>query len=597
MTATDDHTRSRPRGGSAPGRAAGLRVLVTGAAGGIGGAARDLLELHGARVVGLDLAPGRAGDVVADVRDATAVEKAVTEAVTTLGGLDVVVNAAGLGDPVDVGAMPDETVTRLLDVNLLGTWRVTSAALPSLLDTGGRVVCLASGLAYASLPFASAYAVSKRGVAAYADALRLEYGDRVAVTTLYPGYIATGIHASSEAAGLHLGEVAPAESLDHAARAVLAAAVGRPRRDVALTGVGAGTLAVSRHVPRLLDRVVRGRTRALVRQGRLGRTPGTAVAAPEEGPTGAPAWTPPGAGGDTSVHGADGETTTVPAADGVPLHVEEHGPADAGTTVVLVHGWLMATHCWHRQVPALAAAGARVLAYDHRGHGASGATPPERATIDQLADDLAAVVDARAPQGRLVLVGHSMGGMTLMALAERHPHLLASRDVEVVLMSTTAGRVSEASFCVPAAVSPLVHRALPAQLAAQAAAERRGRDLVPAPVLRGIVRRSAFGRRPRREDVALVADLVAATPADAAAAFHRALAAHRRHPGLDALRDVPVTLLTGVRDGLCPTAHTHEIAAVLPHARLHTYPDAGHMLMLERAGDVTGVLTGRVRAA
>lgn len=264
---------ARDRGGAGgrggPG-AAGLRVLVTGAAGGIGSAARDLLAERGARVVGLDLEPGRPGDVVADVRDPEAVGRAVDEAVERLGGLDVLVNCAGVGDPVDAGAPPDATVQRILDVNLLGTWRVTSAALDALQASGGRVVCVASGLAYANLPFASAYAVSKRAVCAYADALRLEYGSHVTVTTLYPGYIRTSIHASSEAAGLRLGEFAPEESVGHAARAVLRAATGRPRRDLALTPTGAVTLFATRHVPRLVDAVVGRRVRALARARRLG---------------------------------------------------------------------------------------------------------------------------------------------------------------------------------------------------------------------------------------------------------------------------------------------------------------------------------------
>ncbi|MGH8868038.1 MAG: SDR family NAD(P)-dependent oxidoreductase [Actinomycetes bacterium] len=577
----------------APLRADGLRVLVTGSRGGIGGAARELLEARGAQVLGLDLAPDRDGDVVADVRDAAAVEKAVASAVDRLGGLDVLVNCAGIGDPVDAGAMPDETVARILDVNLLGTWRVTSAALPALLDAGGRVICLASGLAYANLPFASAYAVSKRGVVAYADALRLEYGSRISVTTLYPGYIHTGIHASSEAAGLRLGDVVPPESLADAAKGVLHAAAGRPRRDAALTRVGALGLAASRHLPRAVDRVVRGRVHDLARHHLLGSAPYAAGLRDRlVGPDQPEPASRTGLADLAGLAGLPGEATehTVAAADGLPLHVEEYGPADAPVTVVLVHGWQMSARCWHRQVPGLVADGFRVLAYDHRGHGRSSATEPASATIDQLADDLAAVLEARVPTGPLVLAGHSMGGMTLMALAERHPRLLAERVAGLALVSTSPARLDESTFGLPQPFPALVHRTMPLVLQREQHAARRGHRFLPPAARRGMVRLSAFGRHPRPDDVALVTDLVMSTSPDAAAYFHRELGVHDRDHALASMRGVRTVLMTGTRDGLCPTAHTRAMAEALPEASLHVYRDAGHMLMLERAGDVTRVL-------
>ena len=90
----------------------------------------------------------------------------------------------------------------MLDVNLLGPWRVTAAALPALRESRGRVVNVASGLAHLTVPFATAYTMSKRGVVAYSDSLRLEHGDAITVTTVYPGYIRTPIHERSAAAGV-----------------------------------------------------------------------------------------------------------------------------------------------------------------------------------------------------------------------------------------------------------------------------------------------------------------------------------------------------------------------------------------------------------
>jgi NAD(P)-dependent dehydrogenase (short-subunit alcohol dehydrogenase family) len=92
----------------------------------------------------------------------------------------------------------------VLDVNLVGPWRVTSAALPALRASRGRVVNIASGLAHLAVPFATAYCMSKRGLVAYSDALRYEVGHEVTVTTVYPGYVKTPIHDASIALGFGL---------------------------------------------------------------------------------------------------------------------------------------------------------------------------------------------------------------------------------------------------------------------------------------------------------------------------------------------------------------------------------------------------------
>jgi NAD(P)-dependent dehydrogenase (short-subunit alcohol dehydrogenase family) len=78
------------------------------------------------------------------------------------------------------------------------------------------VIDVASGLAHVTLPFATAYTLSKRAVVAYSDVLRLEYGDRITVTTVYPGYIRTRIHERSQAAGVPLEGAVPAERLEDA---------------------------------------------------------------------------------------------------------------------------------------------------------------------------------------------------------------------------------------------------------------------------------------------------------------------------------------------------------------------------------------------
>jgi NAD(P)-dependent dehydrogenase (short-subunit alcohol dehydrogenase family) len=249
------------------------RVLITGAAGGIGVATTEELRRRGALVVGLDL---RGGDsvIACDVRDQAAVERGVSEAIERLGGLDVLINNAGLGNPQSAGEAPDETALAVLDVNLIGPWRVTAAAIGALRESHGRVVNVASGLSYLAVPLAPAYSMSKRGLVAYSDSLRYEHGDAISVTTVYPGYIRTGIHRASQEAGFGLEGVVPPEPIANAARAIAGAALGpRPPRDLATTRRGSFSYLLARMSPRpLTDRVVMAHLRRLARAGKIADT-------------------------------------------------------------------------------------------------------------------------------------------------------------------------------------------------------------------------------------------------------------------------------------------------------------------------------------
>src|SRR4051795_5043282 len=219
------------------------RVIITGARGGIGSATVAELQRRGAQVVGLDLPE-------CDVRSQSSVDAAVAAAIEQLGGLDVLINNAGLGTPQSASLAPDDAALAVLDVNLVGPWRVTSAALPALRASRGRVVNVASGLAHMTVPFAAAYTLSKRGVVAYSDVLRLEEGDRITVTTVYPGYIRTKIHEQSVAAGVPLEGAVPVERVEDAARTLVRAALGEPVRDLATTRQGTVAYGLLRLAPR-----------------------------------------------------------------------------------------------------------------------------------------------------------------------------------------------------------------------------------------------------------------------------------------------------------------------------------------------------------
>jgi NAD(P)-dependent dehydrogenase (short-subunit alcohol dehydrogenase family) len=249
------------------------RVIITGAASGIGAAAAAQLRKRGASAVGLDI--NASGELVAcDVTDPDSVERAVAEAIERLGGgLDVLVNNAGVGFAQSAGLAPDERATTVFEVNMLGPWRMTAAALPALRESRGRVVNVASGLAHVTVPFATAYCMSKRALVAYSDALRLEHGDAITVTTVYPGYIKTPIHDASNEDGFALDGIVPEEPLAHAAATLVRAALGPPVRDLATTRQGAVGYALARRAPRrLMDWLTMRQLRRHVARGSFDRS-------------------------------------------------------------------------------------------------------------------------------------------------------------------------------------------------------------------------------------------------------------------------------------------------------------------------------------
>ena len=249
-------------------------MLITGAAGGIGVAATEELRRRGARVIGLDLNADGDDVIACDVRDQASVDRSVAEAIERLGGLDVLINNAGLGNPQSAGEAPDQTALAVLDVNLIGPWRVTAAAIGALRESRGRVINVASGLSHLAVPLAPAYSMSKRGLVAYSDSLRYEHGDAISVTTVYPGYIRTNIHRASQEAGFGLEGVVPPEPIANAARALADAALGpRPPRDLATTRRGTLSYLLARMSPRrLTDRVVMAHLRRLARRGMIADT-------------------------------------------------------------------------------------------------------------------------------------------------------------------------------------------------------------------------------------------------------------------------------------------------------------------------------------
>jgi NAD(P)-dependent dehydrogenase (short-subunit alcohol dehydrogenase family) len=249
---------------------AGRAAIVTGGAGAFGSATLRVLRYLGADAIGIDRVSAP-GVLICDVTDDEQVRAAVAEAIGRLGRLDTLIHYAGVGPVVDVGQPVQAEVREALEVNLLGTWRVTAAALPALLDARGRVIITASLLAGVTVPFSAAYTVSKRALTAYADVLRMEYGTHLGVTTVYPGYVGTAVHDRSRAAGVALDGLVPAERVrDTVLTVVRAAAARSASRDVASTRAGTAAFRLARHAPGLLDRAVAVRLHRLVRTQAFG---------------------------------------------------------------------------------------------------------------------------------------------------------------------------------------------------------------------------------------------------------------------------------------------------------------------------------------
>ncbi len=262
--------------------------------------------------------------------------------------------------------------------------------------------------------------------------------------------------------------------------------------------------------------------------------------------------------------------------DGVLLHVEIRG--SQGPTVVFSHGFTVDSGEWAPQIAALAGR-ARVVTWDQRGHGRSGWGDPAHATIDQLGRDLATVVDAVAPTGRVILAGHSMGGMTVLALARQHPEWFGTRVVGVFLVATSAGdMISDGAL---GALHHAARRAgvLPAvlagaQLAAPWADQLPWRDSA---LGRWVVRRMAFTPDASEEDVRRLQAITESLPLPVGSAFSGALLAHDESASLPALERVRTVVVAADGDRLTPAAHGERIADELgSHARLVRVDGAGH---------------------
>ena len=295
-----------------------------------------------------------------------------------------------------------------------------------------------------------------------------------------------------------------------------------------------------------------------------------------------------------------GRPVDVVADDGVRLYAEVCGPEDSPVTIVFCHGYTLSQEVWHYQRQDLEA-DYRLVFWDQRSHGRSGRSDPARVSIGQLGRDLAAVLAATAPGGApVVLVGHSMGGMAIMALADQHPELFGSAVIGVVLISTTA--LVDPTGWLPGPLRPVGRWAAPALLRGSS----RGRRAELTERLRGAAgdiaflsaRFIAFGDPDVSPTIVdFLEHIIRATPIDVVADFYLALTEHDERAALPTIGQVPTVALTGVEDRLVAAEQTAELAAAIPGASLVRIPKAGHMVILERPEVVTEEISDLVALA
>lgn len=289
-----------------------------------------------------------------------------------------------------------------------------------------------------------------------------------------------------------------------------------------------------------------------------------------------------------------GRPVVVRGADGTRLHTEVFGP-QGGYPIVLAHGITCAIGVWHEQINDLAR-DYRVIAFDHRGHGRSGVPPRDHYSLNHLASDLDAVLEATlAPGERAVVAGHSMGGIAITSWAERYPHKVAQRADAVALINTTTGEIlRQVKFL---SVTP--------RLAGGrvAVGSRIIRTFSGIPALRAAAMPSkrfvaalAVGRDADPDIATFVYELYATTPPAGRAGCARMLVdIERRHIRLHGLT-VPTLVIGSERDRLLPIDSSRRIARDAPNLVDLVELPGGHCAILERPAEVNQHLRSLVRS-
>lgn len=281
-------------------------------------------------------------------------------------------------------------------------------------------------------------------------------------------------------------------------------------------------------------------------------------------------------GEDVTFGSVHAESRTVVAADGIRINVEVDEAKDSELpTIVFVHGVLCTLDTWHYQRLALRGT-VRMVFMDQRSHGGSDLADRGSSTIEDLAADLQAVIEA-CTTGPVVLVGHSMGGMTVMQLAADHPDLFADAVVGVVLLSTSAGRLFGPTSALRRLV-PVARRIAPVV------------DWGRAFNSYSVVRRWGLGPLAQERHADMTNEMILRAPTRVLTDFHPMFAALDLRHALVTLSNVRTLVVAGTHDSITPLSHNRRLADAIAGSSMVILEDIGHMPMFEEHARVSELI-------
>lgn len=287
----------------------------------------------------------------------------------------------------------------------------------------------------------------------------------------------------------------------------------------------------------------------------------------------------------------------VVADDGVMLAVREVGPADAPLTVVFVHGYCLRMASWHfqrRQLHRRWGNSVRMVFFDQRGHGRSGTPTAESCTIGQLGRDLHAVLRAVAPHGPVVLVGHSMGGMSILSMARQVPELFDSRVIGVGLIATAAAGLNQTGLS-RNLENPVIDAFRLAVRTAPGLVQM-GRGAAKA-IISPILRAASYGTEVSPSLARFSAQMLDETAVTTIVNFLESLELHDESAALPVIAGLPALVLCGDADMVIPFGQSESMADALPNCELVRVVSGGHLVQLEFPIRVTDAIDRLVARA